>query len=217
MSDLKYGEVDWNEGSVAGGGSEFMKLEQGDNVVRIFTKPHQFHVCWLKDVSGANKKLRSAMKDCPLVKRGEKIQTRWLVGVINRNKGRAEILEIGSQIYKGIKNLINDPDWGDPTNYDVNIKRGRPGENPLYGVLSKPHKKLTEEDASLIAEFSETTDLKKLTMPPTAEEVAQRLAEIEGVAPSSGGGNGVSGQAAKPSGAPIDDSTFNFDEGGASL
>ena len=67
MAEFKHGELqDWNEAEVKGGGNDFMKLQEGDNVVRIFTSPYQFHVCWVKDVSGANKKLRSSGKNCQI-------------------------------------------------------------------------------------------------------------------------------------------------------
>lgn len=215
MVEYKYGELaDWNDADTASR-SEFARLVQGDNIVRIFTRPFQFQVVWVKDASGANRKLRPALENCPLVKRGEKVQTRWLLGVINRKSGATEILEIGSQIYNGIKNHINDAAWGDPRNYDLNIKRGKPGENPLYTVVARPPTPLTDEDQALVAEFEKSTDLKKLCQPPTAEEVQARLAEIDGVAPASGangasasGGGGDSGQQ-KPQ---IDSNTFNFDD-----
>lgn len=218
MSDYQYGQVEWGDAKT-GGNSEFMKLEQGHNVVRVFTLPYQFQVCWLKDASGANRKLRPALKDCPLAMRGEKIQTRWYVGAVNRKTNRAEILEIGQQILNQIKALADDPDWGKPINYDIDIVRGPKDSQPLYNVVSKPPKPLSEEDQALIKAFLETTDLEKMTVPPTAEEVAARLAEIEGRPAPSGGSNGASapaGQQKQAAGAPIDDSTFNFDEGSGS-
>lgn len=214
MVEYKYGELaDWNDADTSSR-SEFARLTQGDNIVRIFTRPHQFQVSWIKDASGAARKLRPALENCPLVKRGEKIQTRWLLGIINRKSAAAEILEIGSQIYNGIKNHINDAAWGDPRNYDLNIKRGKPGENPLYTVVARPPTPLTDEDQALVAEFAKSADLKKLCQPPTAEEVQTRLNEIEGVTSSGNGtsqsqdGGGGSGQQ-KPQ---IDSNTFNFDD-----
>ncbi len=210
MSEYKYGELsDWNEAK-PNNLSEYMRLAQGDNRVRIFTLPYQFHVCWIKDATGASRKLRSALKDCPLIKRGEKVQTRWLLGVINRDSKSAEILEIGSQILNGLKQLINEPGYGDPRGYDVNIKRGKKGDNPLYYVIAAPPSPLSDSDNKLIAEFSESTDLKKLTVPPTSEEVSQKLAELEGTQMTQASfGGSTSAPTSKP---PINDSTFNFDD-----
>jgi len=221
MVEYKYGELaDWNDADTAGR-SEFARLTQGDNVVRIFSRPFQFQVVWLKDASGANRKLRPALENCPLVKRGEKVQTRWLLGVINRKTSATEILEIGSQIYNGIKNHINDAAWGDPRNYDLNIKRGKPSDNPLYTVVARPPTPLTDEDKAIVAEFEKTTDLKKLCQPPTAEEVHARLNEIDGVStPSDGNGTSSQSSGSGDSGqqkTQIDSNTFNFDDKQSSL
>lgn len=205
MVEFKYGELsDWNEAKTSSM-SDYMRLAQGDNRVRIITAPYQFYVAWIKDASGASRKLNSALKDCPLVKRGEKIQTRWLVGVINRQTKSAEILEIGSQIMNGIKQYSNEPGYGNPSGYDINIKRGKPGENPLYYIMASPLSPLSDEDKVLVNDFVESTDLTKLTTPPTPEEVAQKLAEIDGVAPTSNGGANTESTPA------INENTFNFD------
>lgn len=217
MPEYKYGEIsDWTDVDV-GGGTDFMRLQEGNNVVRIFTKPYQFTVCWVKDASGANRKVKSALKDCPLIKRGEKPQRRWLLGVLDRKGGgKAKILEVSSQIMRGIKAIAADPDWGDPKNYDVNVERGAPGDNPLYHVVSKPHKPLTDEEKAAIEQFHKNTDLKVLVTPPTPEQVAEQLREIDGLPPSGNGRSGSSesrqggsGQGKSPD---IDPSVFNFDE-----
>lgn len=217
MPEYTYGEIsDWNEVDV-GGGSEFMRLVEGDNVVRVFTKPYQFYVCWIKDSSGANRKVKSAVKNCPLIKRGEKVQKRWLLGVIDRKGGnKAKILEVSSQIMLGIKSLAADPDWGNPIGYDVNINRGAPGKNPLYHVIAKSQKPLTDMDKAEIEQFKKGTDLEAMTAPPTPDQVAEQLREIDGLPAS--GGNGQSSQrqqgGQQGGGAPnVDPSVFNFDEG----
>lgn len=216
--EYKYGELqDWNEAEVKTG-SDFMKLVEGDNVVRFITKPHQFAVAWITDGSGVPRKVRvSAEKNDPLRKRGEKIQSRWYVGVINRKAKAAQILEISSQIVSAVKKLYRDEDWGDPEQYDVNICRGPAGSQPLYTVIAKPKKPLGEEDKAVAARFAENTDLKKMTTPPTPEEVAERLAAIEGgQAAGNGKGQGrPQGGAARGNagGRPgSDPSLFSFDD-----
>ena len=217
MPEYKYGELtDWNDADVKGG-SDFMRLLEGNNVVRVFTKPYQFYVCWVKDTTGANRKVKSSVKNCPLIKRGEKVQARWLLGVLDRKAGgKAKILEVSSQIMTGIRTLVNDTDWGNPTGYDVNVERGAPGKNPLYHVISKPHKPLTDEDKAAIEQFTKSTDLMAMTAPPTPREVAERLAEIDGVALPSGNAQ-QQGQQQQQQGQgqtpDIDPSLFNFDEG----
>lgn len=204
--EYKYGELEgWDEAEVKTG-ADYMKLEVGDNVVRIITKPYQFTVAWITDGDGTPRKVRSAVsKNCPLVKRGDKLQNRWYVGVINRKTKSAQILEISSQIVSSIKKLALDEDWGDPKAYDVNISRGTPKSQPLYTVIAKPKKPLSDDDKAIAARFVENTDLKKMTTPPSPEEVEERLSAIFGGKTGSSGGGGKG----KPN---IDHNLFNFDD-----
>jgi hypothetical protein len=201
--EYKYGELDnWDEVEVKTG-SEFMKLVEGDNVVRIITKPYQFSVAWIKNQKGTHK-VRSAMtKDCPLVKAGEKLQNRWYVGVFERKTKTVKILEISGQIVSSIKKLALDEDWGNPRDYDVNIVRGAPDSQPLYTVIAKPKKPLTDDEKAQVARFNELTDLKKMTTPPLASEVEERLAAISGNAPKQDQSRGSN---------KVPSDLFNFDD-----
>src|SRR5574342_642071 len=103
MSQIKYGELSsWDEAEVSTP-NDFLNLKEGDNVVRVFTNPYQFVVAWVKDSSGASRKIRSALNNCPLVKMGHKLQTRWYVGVLDRASGQPKILEVSTQIFTAIK------------------------------------------------------------------------------------------------------------------
>jgi len=175
MSDVKYGQVDWDDASISTG-SDFLKLEQGDNVIRIFTKPYQFVVHWVKDGSGVNKKVKCADKNCPLCKKGIKGQYRWLVGAICRKTGEAKILEISQQVFLGIKNYISNPKWGDIKMYDLNVKRGAPKTQPLYTVMAEPDKgPLSSAEKDLARNFLERVDIAKFIKPATPEEIAEKL------------------------------------------
>ena len=47
MSQIKFGELtDWNEGASSSAANDFVNLEEGSNVFRVFTKPFQFWVVW---------------------------------------------------------------------------------------------------------------------------------------------------------------------------
>jgi hypothetical protein len=175
MADKKYGQVGWDEGNVSTG-TDFMNLEQGDNLVRVFTNPYQFIVHWVKDSSGATKKVKCAVEDCPLCKRGIKAQYRWFLGVIDRKSGEPKLLEISSQVYIGIKNHVSEPAWGDVKMYDVNIKRGPKGAQPLYTVMGIPDKRpLNADEQALVDDFNERVEVTKFTQPSTPEEIAEKL------------------------------------------
>lgn len=183
MSQVKFGELaSWEEAEVSTT-NDFMNLKEGNNVVRVFTNPYQFFVAWLKDASGVNRKIRSAVENCPLVKAGHRLQTRWYIGVLDRNSGQPKVLEVSSQIFTAIKNYVSDPDWGDITQYDINIKRGPKGSQPLYTVLPKKPRPFTDEEKAQIATFRERVDIAKFTQPPTPAEVAEKLAALGGDEP----------------------------------
>lgn len=177
--EYKVGELsDWNEANV--GSNDFMNLTEGDNTIRIFTKPYQFYCAWVLDASGTNRKVKSAIKNCPLVKGQFKLQPRWMLGAIDRKSGLPKILEISTQIYNNIKEYNNDEAWGDVTEYDLNIKRGAKNSQPLYRVIARPKKPLTTEEKELIKQFKERVDINKFTTPPSPEQVAEQL-EVMGV------------------------------------
>lgn len=173
MTTMVVGEMNWEDADL--GGNDFMRLEEGSNVVRIFTKPNQFYVIWCQDATGKQRKFRSAVENCPLVQRGEKPQARWFVGAINRKNGRPSILEIGPQIYKQILGLRKKSAWGDPRAYDIDIERQPKGSQPLYVVSPEPKSQLTNDEKGAIKEFLSRVDLVKMTEPPTPEEVREQL------------------------------------------
>ena len=176
MADVKYGQVNWDE-SNASTGSDFMNLEQGDNTVRIFTNPYQFIVHWVKDSSGVNRKIKCAIENCPLCKKGVKSQYRWFLGVLDRGSdNQPKMLEISSQILIAIKNLISNKKWGDVKMYDLTIKRNPPKSNPLYAVSPDPDKgPLKAEEKALAKAFLERVDITKFTQPSTPEQIAEKL------------------------------------------
>ena len=169
------GELDdWGDADL--GGNDFMKLEEGNNVVRIFTKPYQFYTVWTTDATGKQRKVRSAVENCPLVQRGEKPTARWYVGVLDRrNGGRPSILEVGPQIFKQVLGLRKKGTWGDPRAYDIDVERQPKGSQPLYIVSPEPKAALTNDEKVGIKEFLGRVDLVKMTEAPTPEEVREQL------------------------------------------
>jgi hypothetical protein len=184
MAEVKYGELaSWDDGDVSGP-SDFMNLVEGDNRVRIVTNPYQFVVHWVKDTSGQNRKIRCSVDNCPLCKQGVQSQTRWYLGVLDYKSGAPKILEIGSQIFRGIRGYVNDPDWSETIKkpwgqilaYDINISRGPKGTQPLYQVKPSPKMKdISEEETSLVEGFMNRVDISKFTQPPKPEEVAEKM------------------------------------------
>ena len=184
MSKKTIGKLDsWADGDV--GGSDFLNLEEGSNLVRCITSPFQFYIVWTEDATGQKRKFKSALKDCPLVQRGEKAQARWYVGVLNRKTNQPAVLEIGPQIFKQIVALSKKSKWGDPRAYDLDIVRKPKGSQPLYVVLPEPKEALTDDEKSSIKEFLARVDLIKMTEAPSPEEILEKLGEVAPVKSSS--------------------------------
>lgn len=164
---------DWGDADL--GGNDFMNLEEGDNVVRLITAPFQFYIHWTKDSTGANRKVRCALDDCPICQAGERSQARWYVGVMSRKSLSCAILEIGPQIFKQVLGLSKDEDWGNPRKYDINIKRQPKGSQPLYVVIPIPPKALTDEQKTAAKEFTERVNISAMIEAPSPAEVREKV------------------------------------------
>lgn len=180
MSVKSVGKLDsWDSADV--GNNDFMKIEEGDNIVRIVSSPYQFYSHWVDDVSGQNRKVRCALKDCPACGMGNEAKPHWFVAVLNRKTDKVCIAEIGPQIMKQIKSLTQQKNhkgvlmYGDPRTYDVNFKRGPKGSQPLYVVLPLEKEPLADEEKTKIKSFMEKTDLQKMTEAPAPSEIREKL------------------------------------------
>lgn len=134
---------------VSGGG--YMKLKDGDNLIRILSKAIIGYEYWNKD----NKPIRNRIgwsagvpDDIRIDKDGNqtKIKHFWAFVVWNYETKNVEILEITqATIQQAINNLVKDEDWGDPKQYDIKITRTGEGFDTTYSVSPKPAKPLSSE------------------------------------------------------------------------
>ena len=182
MSEILFGEIDWNSGDTFGSDKAkflFMKLEQGTSTVRVMGNPHQFHTHWIVLPDGSKRKINSPVASPDLLKQLEELdfkrKPRWLVKVLDRSDNTFKLLEIGSQIYNGIRALFNNPKWGKVTEYDIDIIRAKPGTNPLYAVQPNPKEKLSNEYRDAFLEFNDAVNLDALTKPAEPSEVRKIL------------------------------------------
>jgi len=180
MAEFVFGEIDWNSGSTGntgGRGSDFMRLSEGENVVRVMGNPIQYFVHWVTSADGSTKKINSPIDNPELVKRledeGYRRQARWLVKVLDRGDDTFKLLEIGSQIYNGIRSLFNHPKWGKVTQYDISVVRGPKGSQPLYNVTPNPKEALDGSFKDKFVEFNDRVNLDKLITPSTATDVTE--------------------------------------------
>lgn len=212
-NEMTFGQTDWNDEEGISTPNDFLNLAEGDNEIRVISKPNKFYVSWVQDASGSPRKVKSAVKNCPLVKRGEKVSPRWMIKVLSRKTNQPKILEISTQVFVQIKDLVNNPRWGDITRYDINIKRRPKNSQPLYVVTPYAPSDLTAEEKAVIAKFNERVDLNKFTQPPTPEEVLEKLRDL-GVEDtvSSSSNRGTSASAGAGVKDTVENEDFNFED-----
>ncbi len=177
MSNMVFGEVDWNSADSGTTKSNFMRLEEGENLVRVMGNPVQFYIHWVVTPDGSRRKVNSPVDSPELVRRledsGFKRQARWLVKVLDRTDDEFRVLEVGPQIYNGIKSLYNNSRWGKVTQYDLSINKGPKGTQPLYGVTPNPKEALSSDFKAKFVEFNDRVDVDKVITPSTATEVCE--------------------------------------------
>ncbi len=191
MANSKFGAVDWADDF--GGNSEkkpvnnkdtWLRLDAGNNVIRLVTRPHQYLVhkgVKAEGDKGFGQKVScSAIHgSCPLCDLEDKAGARWLLGVIDRKTSSYKILDVSWQVFSQIKKLANETEvWGDPFGYDLNIivdKNG--GPTSYYSVQPRPHKPLSAEDQAL-RDNADLEDLQRRVTPLTPEQVQKRMEKV---------------------------------------
>lgn len=213
----QYGLTEWNNLDIKTGGANkqqardlFLKLQNGDNIVRIITKPHEYLVHRFKahkDDPGFGERILSPKPlygSDPIEEMGFKPQRRWLVGVIDRKTQSYKILDLSIAVLKSIQQHVRDEDWGDPSQYDFNVKVDKQGgPTGYYSVVAKPKKPLSAADLE-IKQSVDLEDLKRRCTPPTVEQVRERVQAIQAKSPNFAGAT----TAAAPESVEDDDTDF---------
>jgi hypothetical protein len=187
-----FGEVNWSDEVYAGGNKKdankdlWLKLDEGDNELRLVTQPYQFLIHkYKKDPNdkkdfGQKVYCSAVHGSCPLCTLGDKAKPRWLLGVISRKTNTYKILDISFAVFSQIRKLAKNAKWGDPTKYDINIvvdKNG--GPTGYYSVQPLSKEPLSAAD-QLIKDNVDSDELKRKVTPPTAEMVQKRIDKING-------------------------------------
>jgi hypothetical protein len=180
MGNISFEQVDWNSAGNTNRVSLkdlYVRLSEGENVVRVMENPIQFTVHWVVDATGSKRKVVSPIESPQLVKRledaGFKAQTKWAVKVLDRTTNSFKVLEFGSQILNGIRTLHSNKRWGNVTSYDITIIRGPKGSNPLYSVTPNPKEELGSDFTAQFQEFNETVDMDRVVRPTAPEKVCE--------------------------------------------
>lgn len=181
--EIVSGEIDWNEADLPSPKSqnknEYMKLKEGENVVRIMGNPIQTYIHWVTLQDGSQRKIVSPTNDPELVAKLERAgfrkQANWIIKALDRSDDQFKLLEIGNQIYKGIQGLYNNPKWGKVTAYDVSINRGPKGTQPLYTVTPNPKESLDSSFKQKFIDFNDKINMDRITTPLPSAEICKML------------------------------------------
>lgn len=133
------------------GGSNYMKLQQGENKIRILTEPLMGWEYWTEDNEGKKVTRVREFKDVPMEVRSStdpqaKAKYFWALLVWSYADEQAQVLTLTqASIRKAIAGLDEDPDWGDAREYDLSIKKSGEKLETEYQVNPKPKAKFVEK------------------------------------------------------------------------
>lgn len=138
------------------GTTDYMKLEEGSNRLRILSDEATIGWEGWKDGKpfrreGIEKNIEDdeVDTDSKYGKAKPKINHFWAFLVWDYATKQIKILEITQKtVMKALEKLADDSDWGNPTAYDLNIEREKNGERTTYSVTSYPPKKITPDVAA---------------------------------------------------------------------
>lgn len=128
-------------------GGGYMKLKDGDNKLRILSKPIIGWLDW-----DDKKPLRFRMKFKPEkpIRADQAIKHFWAFIVYNYADKEVQILEITqATVQKAIEHLSKDEEWGAPYHYDIKITKTGKDKETKYAVVPSPKKALTDEQMSM--------------------------------------------------------------------
>lgn len=130
-------------------GGNFMKLQDGENKIRILSKPIVGWLDW-KD----KKPYRFTMKNKPEKPMDKNpIKHFWAFVVWNYSTKSIQILEITQQtIQSAIANLSKDDEWGAPYHYDIKINKKGKDLDTEYSVTPSPKKPVSDEQSKAALE-----------------------------------------------------------------
>lgn len=171
-------DMDWGQIKEpgTGGNVDFLKLQSGETRIRIVGKPSMVELHWEKALDGSTKKVICTGAGCPICKKGHAPMKRYQIKVIDRTDGNVKILEGGTTVFNAIKAYAMDPDYGDPTKYDMKVKKEGSGRETRYTVVASPKKgELTEEETKKV---DESKSLEEINKPKTIEEIIQMGLEV---------------------------------------
>lgn len=189
---------------LSGNASPFMKIEEGDTLVRVVgdihaVKEHNIKVagkfravacpCENARMAVANGESQETdIPPCPLCELGYPVITSYLAVVVEREAekngkfygGEAWVLKKGQTLLGEIQNLFDDENWGRAGDYDIKITATGQKLNRKYSVIAIPaakSKPLSKKEEASLSTFKDKVDLDQMTTPRTYKEIQEIIGE----------------------------------------
>ena len=136
--------------------SNYMSFEEGENRFRVMSSAIVGFEYWTTE----NKPVRSKtpFKETPNIKTNDNGQKEvkhfWAFVIWSEKYKKIMILEITQKtIQMPISNFVNNPDWGDPKNYDIIVNKKKESGITKYNVIPCPHKEAPQEATDALSEM----------------------------------------------------------------
>lgn len=172
-------DMTWDELKGGSGNVDFLTLEAGKagNLMRVVSQPSVVDVHWEDSYEDGKKKphkINCLGSKCILCEHGSKPTHRYQLLVLDKTSWNKEdgygsegpkvkILETGISVMKQIKTYAQDSDYGNPTTYDIKIKKEGSGKETRYAVVPTPNRDpFTAEEKEAIENSPSLKDLNKI-------------------------------------------------------
>jgi len=160
-------ELDWSSSQLSRKAQEqetvdYYKIQEGDNLLRIAGKPSKIEVHWEDTIDGGKRRIVCPGAGCPICAKGSKPKSRYQCKVIDRRDNTVKMLDVGLSIISQIQAYAKEPDYGDPTKYDIKLKKEGKGLDTRYTTIpSRNMEPLTEEQLKAVEEFPSVEQVNK--------------------------------------------------------
>ena len=183
MSDFKNLSFDNEWGHIniapAGGGSNgtrFMKLQNGENRIRIVSNLAAIATHYEKATDGSFKRIVCPGNGCPICAKGNRARVQYQCKAIDKSNWTAangydgdigvKIVTLPAGVVRDINTTASDPEYGSPFNYDFKIIKTGEKLNTAYSTNPSPNKSaLTEEEKEAVKACPSVEELTKIHSP----------------------------------------------------
>lgn len=133
----------------------YMKLQKGANKFRVLDSAIIGYEWWEDTPEGGRKPHRAKTFQEAVSKGIDPLKHFWAFPVWNYSADRVQILQLTQKsIMQAITSLVENEEWGDPKNYDINVHKEGEMLTTEYTVTPSPHKEINPEIVKAYNEMS---------------------------------------------------------------